>query len=188
MKRTLVHPESNERVELRCGDDEVTVVRGEQLEVIDAWSEHSMPPEVLFDQLEGELLADGFELVLPDDLLEQIEEAQEVTLTGRLRAFYADRAYKPLEGKRCKGLGCQVSFVSNYTIGYFDQEFWDREAETMIQLLCLSSKTNDDGYEDEQQWIGVDPREGDGPVYALYTSNAYEVAYPSLDAFLADLE
>jgi hypothetical protein len=187
MKRTLTHPELGSW-QIQLDDDLLTIRDGDAIETIDdAFAEHGKPADILLSELVGEKLAEGWVEVLPDDLLQQIEQAHELELHGRLRRFYAELEYKRHQGKTCKQLECTVDFVSNATLGQFYEEFWDAEREQMIQLLPISSKTNADGYEDEQQWIGVDPTEPDGPVYALFTSNAYELAYPSLDAFLADL-
>jgi len=190
MKRTLKHPETGATWTIELDDDETLIITaGAETTVIDdAFAERSMPPNILFTELVGEQLASGYVEVLPDDLLAQIEEAHDVELSGRLRRFYVEHEYKRYQGKRCKGLDCTVDFVSNATLGEFYEEFYDEQREEMIELLPISSKTNADGYEDEQQWIGVDPAQADGPVYELFTSNAYEQAYPSLDAFLADLE
>jgi hypothetical protein len=190
MKRTLKHPETGATWNILLDDDEVlTIVAGDETKVIDdAFAEHDLPPNILFTELVEEQLASGYVEVLPDDLLAQIEAAHEVELSGRLRRFYAEHEYKAYQGKRCKGLDCTVDFVSDATLGEFYEEFWDEQREQMIALVPISSKTNADGEEDEQQWIGVDPSQGDGPVYELFTSNAYEQVYPSLDAFLADLE
>lgn len=188
MKRTLRQPETGATWEIQLDDDLLILSEGDETAVIDdAFAEHGVPPNILFSELVGEKLASGYVLVLPDDLLAQVEAAHEVELRGRLRRFYAEHEYEQYQGKTCKQLGCTVDFVSEVTLGEFYEEFWDSEREAMIQLLPISSKTNADGYEDEQQWIGVDPMQADGPVYELFTSNAYELAYPSLDAFLADL-
>jgi hypothetical protein len=190
MKRTLQHPETGATWMIQLDDDEIlTIVAGEQTTVIDdAFAERNLPPNILFTELVGEQLASGYREVLPDDLLAQVEQAHDVELRGRLRRFYAEHEYKTYQGKRCKALDCTVDFVSNATLGEFYQEFWDEQRQQAIELIPISSKTNADGYEDEQQWIGVDPSQADGPVYELFTSGAYEQAYASLDAFLADLE
>ena len=189
MKRTLKHPDTGATWTIELDDETLVITADAQTTVIDdAFAERSVPPNILFTELVGEQLASGYLEVLPDDLLAQIEAAHSVELSGRLRRFYTQHEYKRYQGKRCKALDCTVDFVSNATLGEFYQEFWDEEREEMIELLPISSKTDADGYEDEQQWIGVDPSQSDGPIYALFTSNAYEQAYASLDAFLADLE
>ena len=189
MKRTLEHPETKATWTIELDDDVLVIVADDETTVIaDAFAERGMPANILFTELVHGQLGEGWVEVLPKDLLAQVEAAHDVQLQGRLRRFYAEHEYERYQGKRCKGLDCTVDFVSNATLGDFYEQFWDAENEAMIDLLPISSKTNADGYEDEQQWIGVDPREPDGPVYELFSSNAYAQAYPSLDAFLADLE
>jgi hypothetical protein len=188
MKRTLRHPQTGSTVELEALDDVLLITTDGDMQVIEAFAERQMPADILFQVIEHERRAEGFVVVLPDDLLDQVQGQQGVKLSGRLRAFYETGEWKAHEGKKSNTLGCTVSFVSTYSIGSFGEEFWDAANSEMVDMLCLCSRTNERGYEDEQSWIGADPRLADGPVYALYTSNAYEELFPSLDAFLADLE
>jgi len=187
MKRTFCHPETQSTAVLLAGDDDFTLDVDGRVECVDTWSAAGVPPSVYLAERAAALVGAGYAEVWPDDLLAQMEAQHGHALTGRLRAFYADGAWKRYEGKRCGALDCTVSFISQYSLGDFGHEFWDAQAREMIALWPLSSITNARGYEDEQQWIGADPRRPDGPVYHLFTSNAYEVLYPSLDAFLADL-
>lgn len=161
---------------------------GEQELIDDSFASHGLPADVLFEQLAPE--EEGFAAVLVDDLLRHVEQGHGVTLAGRLRAFYEGREYKQHQGKRCRALDCVVDFGAAAVQGNFYQEYYDRAAQQHVTLMPISSKWvgEDYGYEDEQQWIGVDPSLEDGPVYALYTSGEYEEAYAQLDAFLADLE
>lgn len=187
MKRTLRHPQTGSTVELEAIDDVLAITTDGDLAVIEAFAERQMPADILFQVIAGERLAEGYVVVLPDDLLEQVEREQGVQLSGRLRSFYETGEWKAYEGKKSATLGCTVSFVSTYSIGPFGQEFWDAAHGEMFDMVCLCSRTNERGYEEEQAWIGADPRLADGPVYSLYTSNAYEESFASLDAFLADL-
>jgi hypothetical protein len=180
-------------IELDFEEDTITITRGEgddaRVETIDDADEsHEMPADALFEQLCDELSASHTE-ILPDDLLELVEQGHEVTLRGRLRRFYADHEYKQAQGKICAGLDCRVNFVASPVLGTFYEEFHDPQSGETVELIPISSKGvgEDYGYEDEQQWIGVDPSLEDGPVYELFTSGAYTEAYPNLDAFLADL-
>jgi hypothetical protein len=176
-------------------DDQAVVVKfgdegtpGTEQRVPDTYEAAGLPAVMFVDQLIGALPA-GYEEVIPDDLLALVERAQDVKLTGRLRAFYENHEYKQHQGKYCKGLDCKVDFIADVVQLPFTHEFYDRKAKQNIQLIAISSKLVGKEYKspDEQQWIGVDPAQGDGPVYALFTSNAYEHAYDTLDAFLADL-
>lgn len=185
MQRTFEDPDG-QRCVITC-DEEVIVETAGQVVIHDAWEEHQVPPEVLFERLVAAQLAAGFTEVLPDDLLTRMQTLHGLSLSGRAQAFYASQGWKAYEGKRSAGLARTVSFISQYSIGPFGHEFWDAEAQRMIALWPLCSLSKDNGYEDEQHWLGLDPRLPDGPVYHLYTSNAYEEAFASLDAFLADL-
>jgi hypothetical protein len=187
MKRTYRHPATGSTCTLIAGEDDVTVDLDGAVEVVDPWADRGTPPGVELARRAQILVAAGYAELWPDDLLEQMEAQHGQELAGRLRAFYASGEWKAHEGKRCMALGYTVSFISQYSLGAFDHEFWDAEAGQMIALWPLASLTNARGYEDEQQWIGADPRVPDGPIYHLFTSNAYEVLYLNLDAFLADL-
>lgn len=185
MRRVL--RKGDQTLTLENEDDELRVAHPDgEAETIDAFAERGMPADILLAQMEAEYLADGWSIVLPDDLLAQVEAAQDVQLTGRLRAFYESGEWKSYEGRTSQSLGCEVSFVSPYSIDMFLEEFYDADADAMLTMVCMCSRTSD-GYTEEQAWIGADPREGDGPIYSLFTSNAYEEAFPDLDAFLADL-
>ena len=210
MKKTFANPTTGAFWSIALDDETITITHGAggtagETELIeDAFEARGVPPEALFEELIAEL--DGsYQLVLPGDLLEQVEAAHEVTLSGRLRAFYERHEYRAHQGKLCRGLECRVDFASSAVLGAFHQEYRDR-AGRRLQLIPISSKwvgrsgaaqrrgrsggaaaTSKDWYEEEQQWIGVDATLGDGPVYALYTSGEHEVAYEGLDAFLADL-
>lgn len=181
-------------IELDFDADSIAITRGElgspgETELIeDAFATRNMPAEHLFDALVADLDW-TFEEILPDNLLEIVEKNHEVELKGRLRKFYEDQEYKQYQDMICDGLECRVNFVANVVMGIFIEEFYDGEKEEFIDLMPISSVAVGEDYdeEDEQQWIGVDPSLEDGPVYSLYTSNAYEVAYPNLDAFLDDL-
>ncbi len=196
MYRRFLDPTSNRfcTFEYSYDDDSVTVTRGtgdtvEETEVFDdPYESHSMPGDALFEILVAQV-EPPFEEVLPDDLLEIIEESHEITLTGRLRTFYADHEYKQYQGFIAQQLDCKVNFVADAVIGIFYEEFHDPDADEWRELIPISSVGvgEDYGYEDEQHWLGVDPALPDGPVFHLYTSNGFEVAYPTLDAFLADL-
>lgn len=187
MRRKFQHADTGSTVELQSVDDDFTVTTDGNATTFDPFERRQMPGDVLFEMMTNELLEEGYEVCLPDDLLAQIEAEQGVKLQGRLRSFYETGEWKAYEGKKSQALGCTVSFTSQYSIGYFGQEFYDSEAESMFDMVCMCSRTNDEGYEDEQAWIGADPRNADGPIYSLFTSNAYEESFASLDAFLADL-
>lgn len=194
MLRTFRHRTSGALWKIHVEDDTITITRAgagqpEETEVIqDSFGERGLPPDVLFNELIGELDPE-YEEVMPENLLELVEEGHGVALSGRLRAFYADREYVRYQGMRSATLDCRVNFIADVVLGNFYEEFYDAAAGRNINLLPISSKLvgDDYDYEDEQQWIGVDPSLPDGPVYALYTSNAYEHAFDNLDAFLADL-
>lgn len=195
MKRCFEDAKAEAFARFELEDETLRVTRGalgtagETTTIEDAYAERGVPPDVLLDALVAEL-PETFEEVMFDDLLEQVERGHGVTLAGRLREFYTRHQYKRYQGMRCRGLDCRVSFVAAAAQGRFHQEYYDRAAGRAIQLVPVSSKLvgKDYRYEDEQQWIGVDPRQSDGPVYALYTSGSFERAYDNLDAFLADLE
>jgi hypothetical protein len=175
-------------------DDEAPIVirsgtrgtPGEETYVTDSWEAHGVPPSVLFDDLVLKKRREGFAEVLPPDLLARIEGCHRVSLRGRLRAFYETRAYESLQGKTCRKLGCAVDLASRAVQGSFHQKYVDRNTHAEVKLVPIASKIID-GREDEQQWIGMNPALEDGPVYELFTSGDYELAYPSLDAFLGDL-
>jgi hypothetical protein len=196
MIRRFVDPSTNRFciLEYDFDADIVTVTRGtndveESFEIFDdPYSSHSMPGDALFESLVGSIDPEFVE-VLPDNLLDLVEENHEVSLTGRLRDFYEKGEYKQYQGFICQGLDCRVNFVADAVIGLFYEEFYDSDTDAFIELMPISSVGigEEYGYEDEQHWIGVDPSLPDGPVYELFTSNAFEVAYPNLDAFLADL-
>lgn len=195
MKREYEDPTTGRRMSIEyCFDDDIlTVTRmdGEEVEVEvydDTFESHQMPGEIVFEMLVNER-DPAFVEVLPKNLLELVEENHEVTLQGRLRKFYEDREYEKYQGWICQGLDCKVNFVAQAVTGLFYEEFVDEESGDFVELMPISSKGvgQDYDYEDEQQWIGVDAGQGNGPVYELFTSNAYSQAYPSLDAFLEDL-
>ena len=89
----------------------------------------------------------------------------------------------------CDSLDCRVNSVANVVIGPFLEDFYDEESEEALDIIPISSVLSGEDYDelDEQCWIGVDAALGDGPIYQLFTSNAYEEVYPNLDAFLIDL-
>lgn len=152
----------------------------------DAYTELEMPTEVLFDSMVTETRnTKGFEEVLVDNLLEHIEKGHDIKLKGRLKKFYDDAEYKQYQGKTCPPLKCKVDFASAGVQGYFDEEYYNDD-DNQLELIPIASKIFGD-YEDEQQWIGIDPNLEDTPVYGLYTSGDYEVVYDNIDAFLADL-
>jgi hypothetical protein len=153
---------------------------------VDAWGEYSMPADIVLDELVLEQARAGFEFAPLEDVLAMVEAGHEVELTGRLRAFFETDEYRAHDGKYCERLGCTVDFTADSVLGNFYEEFYDTEAEVWRELIPISAKVVDD-LEDEQAWIGVDPQLADGPVFELFTSNAFQEAYPNLDAFLADL-
>ena len=196
MNRKFEDTENNRfyTIELDFDADSLTITSGElgsegETEFIeDAFASHDMPAEILMDLLIYQL-DPSFEEVLPDDLLELVEENHEVELSGRLRRFYGEQEYKRYQDMICAGLDCRVNFIANAVLGVFIEEFYDTEKEEFVELIPISSMAVGEFYNEveEQSWIGVDPALEDGPVYQLFTSNAFEVAYANLDAFLEDL-
>lgn len=195
MKRDFQDPTTGRRLTIEYSDDDdsvtVTHTAGDEVEVEvfdDPFESHQMPGDVLFEMLVEER-DPGFEEMMPENLLEMVEENHEVTLKGRLRRFYEEGEYKKYQGWICQELDCKVNFAAQAVIGLFYEEFYDRELGDYVDRMPISSKGvgEDYDYEDEQQWIGVDPNLEDGPVFELFTSNAFEEAYPNLDAFLEDL-
>jgi len=179
--------------ELHVDDDEtVTVTVGPigsegELEVIDRDASPG-PPQFLLAEIIGSFPPGTVE-ILPDDLLERVQAAHKVTLTGRIRDFYANHEYKQYQGRLCPVLDSSVDFVATCVQYAFDQEYYDSKARKPVLLLPLTSKRlgPDFDKEDEQQWIGHDPSLSDGPIYSLFTSGEYEIFFPNLDAFLASL-
>ena len=195
MIREFQDPTTGRRltIEYNEDDDTVTVTRADgdevEVEVFDDPAEsHQMLAYVLYLTLARER-DPAFEEIPPENLLEVVEENHEVTLEGRLRRFYEEEEYKSYQGWICQELDCKVNFTAQAVIGLFYEEFYDRKLGEFVDRMPISSMGvgEDYDYEDEQQWIGVDPNLEDGPVYQLFTSNAFEEAYPDLDAFLADL-
>jgi hypothetical protein len=185
------NPDSGEWWRATVEDDTILVEVGEGEETtstteIDAWEEFSMPAINVLDELAVEQSRLGFELAPIDNVLALIESGHEVTLSGRLRAFFETDEYRDYDGKFCQSLECTVDFTADSVLGDFYDEFYDSETEQWRELIPISAKVVD-GLEDEQAWIGVDPEMADGPVYELFTSNAFQEAYGSLDDFLADL-
>ncbi len=184
-------PDSDAWWRATAQDDVIVVETGTGDEIVsrsevDAWSDYSMPAVVVLDVLAAEMAESGYELAPLDDVLELIEAGHEVELKGRLRAFFETLEFRDYDGKFCEKLGCTVDFTADAVLGDFYQEFYEPDTDTWRELIPISAKVYD-GIEDEQQWIGVDPALGDGPVYELFTSNAFEEAYASLDEFLSDL-
>jgi hypothetical protein len=156
-------------------------------DVVDLDDAYGPPGVVLNDLLQS--LPEGYQEVLLGGLLEEVEAAHGVTLTGRLRDFYANEEYRKYQRKVCPDDACQVDFLSPVVQFEFDEVYYDAKARRPIQLIPIASKWTgaDFAVEDEQPWFGVDPALPDGPVLALSTSGGYAVAYPDLDAFLAGL-
>ena len=144
-----------------------------------------LPLWVRLDELVREKLRGGYDEAFVDDLLDHIEGGHDVRLLGRARRFFESQEYRRYQGKTCKALDCTVDFTSRSVQGNFTQSYRDDRGQP-VALLPLASRRRD-GREDEQQWIGFDASNEDGPIYALFTSGDFEEAYPTLDAFLADL-
>lgn len=171
-------------------DDVVLTIRSGPLggaadETRELEDDDALPPGVRLDELVREKLREGYEEVFVDELLDHIERGHETTLLGRVRRFFESQEYRRYQGLTSNALDCAVDFTSHTVQGSFTQQYRDERGQRLA-LLPLASKVVR-GREDEQQWIGFDASLEDGPVYALFTSGEYEEAYPSLDAFLADL-
>ncbi len=190
MIRYLTHPDGlfwraqaiDDAVEIRHGSigEPGTVL------LVDTYEELGTPPEYSLDDMAGDMYdADYVDAPIPDVHLE-IEKAHDVTLPPVVRDFYANRTYLDVQFKRCQSLGCEVDFVSDAVLGLYSQVHYDAEREADRTFVPISARIYD-GYEDEQQWIGIDPADETTIVYALYTSGDFDVAYPTFDAFLADL-
>jgi len=173
----------DDTVEVRYGAD------GEEptIDMVDTWAELGQPPECCLDELAEPMLESGYHFHSIPDVHLVIEAAHGVVLPQRFRRFYSSEEYLLHQFKHLKGLGCDVDFVADSVLGNYMQEHWDAERGESRSFIPISARVYD-GYEDEQQWIGIDPKESPTVVYALYTSGAFEVAYESLDALLNDLE
>jgi hypothetical protein len=187
MRRRYIR--SDERWEIEVGDESLTITHGGEVKRIEnTYEAMGMPADIAYSELVA-ALPPGFVEEVPDDLLEMIERAQHVTLTGRVRAFYENREYKQHQRWHCKKLDCRVDFIADSVLLPFLQEYYDRRAKRPIKLIAISAKlVGSKDAPDEQQWIGIDPTLANGPVFELFTSGSYEPAYESLDEFLADLE
>ena len=160
---------------------------GEAEVIEDSFEVADMPPLALIERRILQL-PHGYREVLPEELRALVEEGHGIQLRGRLRRFYDQHEYKQHQGKRCAGLECRVHFASPEVQGEFSERYYDPRQKVNVHLIPIASKVSESGGRDEQQWIGVNAALADGPVYALYTSGAFEEAYPNLDAFLAELE
>ena len=153
---------------------------------VDTWEEKKTPPEDCLDDYAQQMLAEGFTFAPIPDVHIEIEKAHGVTLPEPVRTFYATNAYFPYQNFYSQSLECEVDFVSDAVLGNYFEEHYDGEREEHRTFVPISAKIFD-GYEDEQPWIGIDPEEDNGPIYALYTSGEFDQAFDNLDAFLADL-
>lgn len=193
MKRRFENTTSQRFWELHVTSDGPLYITAGPLGEPGTTDEHDLddapgPPSVVLSEL-LQSLPEGYEEVILGGLLEEVETAHGVTLSGRLRDFYTNEEYRKHQRKTCPEYDCQVDFLAPVVQFEFDQEYYDRQARRHIQLIPIASKWTGAayGYEDEQQWFGVDPTLPDGPVYSLYTSGEYAIAYPNIDAFLASL-
>ncbi len=173
-------------------DDIVVVEHGKigeepTVDVVDTWEMFSTPPEYSLDQLAEELFEHGYTYAPIPDVVKIIEEAHGATLPGVVRAFFQDETYWDYIGHTCAGMRCEVDFLDDSVLGNYMQEHYDSERGESRTFVPISAVVYD-GVPDEQQWIGVDPKETDNPkVYALYTSGEFEVAYESFGEFIDDL-
>lgn len=191
MIRYLVHPDGR-FWHARVDDDVVEVregVTGEEGEVseIDTYEDSGTPPEYALDDLALPMIEAGFVPTPIPDVHLAIEEGHAIELPEPIRTFFANGTYLKYQGHFCPGLECHVDFASDAVLGVYFQTHFDEERGEERELIPLSAVVVDD-IEDEQQWIGFDPEETNGAIYALYTSGDFDLAYESLAAFLADLE
>jgi predicted DNA-binding WGR domain protein len=150
-----------------------------KMEAEDVEDQYGSPPEWAFDELIDEKIKEGFIKVLqPMDLLKQIESINEIKIKGRLRDFYETGEILIYNNKYHKEFECYINFDSRYSKSYSDEEY-DKE------VIIIAGKVSEDGYEDEQNWIGINIMENDITVYDLFTSGEYDLSYDSFDEFLA---
>ncbi len=185
MFRRLEHPTKETFTEIALDDVTVTLRSGKlgssgDAKVIDDDDMRGLPPNVFVEELAAELRSQGYLDVLLENLAEHIENGHGVTLTGALREFFTRGGYRRYQGKECPSLGCHLDFASGAVQGDFYQQY-------PITLIPIASKIVD-GVEEEQQWIGMQPGAGDGPVYHLYTSGSFELLFDTFAEFLADLK
>lgn len=170
------------RVEIRQG----MVGSDGELEMVDTYETLGTPPEYALDELANPRVEQGYEYAPIPGIETVIEEAHDVTLPEPVRRFFAEGTYWGYQDKRCEQLDCGVDFTTDAVLGNYYEEHWDGERGEARTFVPISGRLHD-GIPDEQQWIGIDPTESSPRVYALYTSGEFEVAYESLDEFLADL-
>ncbi len=192
MLRRLEHPTKETFTEIALDDVTVTLRSGKlgssgDAKVIDDDDMGGLPPNVFVKELAAELRTQGYVDVLLENLAEHIENGHGVTLTGALREFFERGGYRRHQGKECPSLGCHLDFASDAVQGDFHQQYFDLEAKAPITLIPIASKIVD-GLEEEQQWIGMQPGSGDGPVYRLYTSGSFELLFDTFAELLADLK
>lgn len=190
MIRFLVHP-SGSTLRAHCEDECVVLVEtsasGEASSTeVNTYAEHQSPPEYTIDALVAPYAERGFVPAPIPDLHLAIEAAFGVTLPAPVRAFFAEGRHLEFQGKRSETLDCELNFTADSVLGNYDQEHWDRAAECERHFIPISARMID-GSEDEQSWVGIDPKESTGAVYALYTSGSFEPAFDTFDAFLKSL-
>lgn len=142
--------------------------------------QYGAPPQWAFEELIAEKIKEGFVQVLqPIDLLKQIENINEIKIKGRLRDFYETGEILTYNNKYHKEYKCFINFDSHYSKSYSYEEY-DQD------FIIIAGKVSENGYEDEQSWIGINKTGNEIKVYNLYTSGEYDLSYDSFNEFLAD--
>ena len=154
----------------------------EEIGYDEAMDRYMAPPGWAFGFLVKGKLKEGFAKVVdPVDLLRQVETAQEAILKGRIREFYETGEVLKYQDRYHKKFGFFVNFDSRYAKTVSTRSY-------SLNLVTVAGMVDEKGYEDEQMWIGINPDEGNSPVYELHTSSYFEEVFPDFDEFLKEFE